>query len=103
MMMAQTTTGPARGPRPTSSIPAISGPAVFLSSRSIGFHRSRAMAARLLGRLVAGFRHRNARLAFLNARRLAGEMAEVVELGATDAATTSDDDLSEHRAVDRED
>src|SRR6185503_16318261 len=42
-------------------------------------------------------------LALLDARRLTREVAEVVQLRATDAAATSNDDLGEHRAVDRED
>ena len=39
MTTAQATTGPARGPRPTSSTPAISGPPAARSSRSIALQR----------------------------------------------------------------
>ena len=51
----------------------------------------------------AGFRNGDARLLLANARRLAGEIAQVVELGATDAAAAHHDDLGEHGAVHRED
>src|SRR5262249_12577612 len=99
------TTGPASGPRPTSSTPAINGPTVRRSSRSIGVHRSRPMgpAGSLLGRRGARLRDGDARLLLANTRRLAGEIAEVVELGATDAPAAQDDDLGEHRAMHGED
>src|SRR5687767_2698516 len=58
---------------------------------------------RLFGRGSAGLRHRYLRLALLDARRLAGEMAQVVELGATNAAAAHDLDVGEHRAVEGED
>src|SRR5215510_650089 len=104
MMTAQATTGPARGPRPTSSIPAISGPAVLRSSRSIGFHRSRATALlALLGCGGARLGNSDAHLLFANARGFAREVAQVVQLRATNASAAHHVDLGEHGAVERED
>src|SRR4051812_25498636 len=51
----------------------------------------------------AGLRHRHLGLPLLDARRLAGEMAQVIELGAPDAATPHDLNVGEHWAVERED
>ncbi len=42
-------------------------------------------------------------LPFLDATSLAGDVAQVVQLGATNDATTHDDDIGDHRAVERED
>src|SRR5215211_1727084 len=105
MMTAQATTGPARGPRPTSSTPAISGPAVARRSRSIVLHRRRrrAPAIRLLPGAGAGGGHRRLDLLLANARGLAGEVAQVVELRAAHAAAADDRDVRPHRAVHRED
>src|SRR5689334_17423434 len=121
MMMAHATTGPASGPRPTSSIPAMSGPTDRRRSRSIVLQRSRrgdgasvrsrpsgssardTCRAQLLRGRRARFRHRDAHLLLLDAGRLAREMTEVVQLGATDASAADDVNLGEHRAVHRED
>src|SRR5437868_4496678 len=120
MMTAHATTGPARGPRPTSSMPAMRGPTDRRRSRSIVLQRSRrgdgvsvrsrasgssardTAAPRLL-RWSACLRHSDAHFLFLDARGLAGEMAQVIQLGATDATATNDLNLGEHRAVHRED
>src|SRR3990172_4171722 len=116
MMTAHATTGPARGPRPTSSTPASSGPWAARSSRSIPLHRFRRppMVGRpppngsrrdgppsLLGR--RGLRHLHAHLALADAGRLAREVPQVVELGATHPAAPHHGDLGDHRTVQRED
>src|SRR5687768_6126868 len=98
MTTAQATTGPARGPRPTSSMPAMSGPFPARSSRSSGLQR----AMQLLRR-AAGLWHLHLRLALLDARGLAGEVAEIIELRAAHLAAAHDDDVAEHRAVEWED
>src|SRR5262245_10233046 len=104
MMTAQATTGPARGPRPTSSIPAISGPAVLPTSRSIGFHRSRATALlALLGCRGARLGNSDAHFLFANTRGFTREVAQVVQLGAANAPAAHYADLGEHWAVQRED
>src|SRR3954469_9909959 len=56
-------------------------------------------------RLCDGLRARHGDLGFplSDAGRLAGEMAEVVELGAANASATHDLNLSDHRAVKRKD
>ena len=59
--------------------------------------RSRTVLLRL------GARDLDSHLSFLDAGRLAGEVAQVVELRATDAATADDRDGGDHRAVRRED
>ena len=53
--------------------------------------------------LRLGARDLDARLSFLDASRLAGEVAQVVELGAADASTADYRDGRDHRAVRRED
>src|SRR5688500_6209057 len=106
MTTAHATTGPARGPRPTSSTPASSGPRDSRRSRSSALQRrgtSGNVRVRLLRRGRARLRHRHLRLALLDARRLAGEVAEIIELRAPHAATAHDLDLGQHRAVKRED
>src|ERR1044071_8560530 len=102
MTTAHATTGPARGPRPTSSTPAISGPCCARRSRSIVLQRIRAAPAQLLFGRSRG-RHGDADLLLLDARRLAGELAKVVQLRPTHAAATQDGDVRDHRTVHRED
>src|SRR5689334_20706465 len=69
-------------------------------------HRVRPRAARPRLRLLRGRRarlgHRNTHLLLLDARRLAGEMTEVIQLRAANAPTPNDQNLREHRAVHRE-
>src|SRR5258705_5276698 len=101
MTTAHATTGPASGPRPTSSIPARRGPRETRSSRSTVLQRGMPGVARPL--LRGGARLRDADLHLLDARRLAGEMAQVVELGPAHAAATDDIDVGQHGALDRED
>src|SRR4051794_34870742 len=101
MMTAHATTGPARGPRPTSSIPASRGPRDARSSRSRALQRRTREPAAVLLRGRA--RLRDARLHLLDARGLAGEMAQVVQLGAAHAAAADDRDVGQHGAVERED
>src|SRR6476661_7487157 len=101
MTTAQATTGPARGPRPTSSTPAMRGPREARSSRSSVLQRG--MPCRGSGLLRGGFRLRHARLLFLDASGLAGQVAQVVQLGAPHTATTDDVDVGQHRAVQGED
>src|SRR6185437_16237220 len=105
MTTAHATTGPASGPRPTSSTPAMNGPTMPRSSRSIGFHRSRAMGRVPSRPLLGGGSSRlgHAHLLFADARGLTGEIAEVVELCAAHTAAAHYYDLGEHRAVHRED
>src|SRR6476619_7402963 len=100
MMTAHATTGPARGPRPTSSIPARRGPRESRSSRSRVLQRGTVAPRPVLlgGRAGLG----NAHLHFLDARGLAGEMTQVVELGATDTAATDHVDVGQHGAVEGE-
>src|SRR5881396_1552502 len=86
MTTAQATTGPARGPRPTSSTPAINGPWTRRSSRSTGRQRIRRPAFDLLFRRSRGRHDDAAALLFLDARRLAGQVAQIIQLGATDAS-----------------
>src|SRR6185503_3718784 len=57
----------------------------------------------LLGRRSAGLRHRHARLLLADARRLAGEVAKVVELRAANAAAANHRHFGQHGAVHRED
>src|SRR5688572_15274586 len=44
-------------------------------------------------------RNRHAHLLFLDARRLSGELTQVVELGPADPAPAHDDNIADHRAV----
>src|SRR5688500_7207060 len=95
---AQATTGPARGPRPTSSTPAINGPCWLRRSRSIVLQRMRRGAVGLLFRGTRS-RYQHAHLLLLDARRLAGELAQVVQLCATNASAAHHGDVADHRAV----
>src|SRR6185503_7335981 len=95
------TTGPARGPRPTSSTPAISGPCCWRRSRSIVLQRMSPRRRLLFGR--SGRRHDHLGFLFLDARGLAGQLAQVVQLRATHAAAAQYLDVADHRAVYRED
>src|SRR5437868_1563248 len=101
MTMAHATTGPASGPRPTSSTPAISGPCWLRRSRSIVLQRMGDWPRLLFRGPRSGHHHFG--LLLLDTRRLAGELAEIEELRATDAAATDDRDVADHRAVHRED
>src|SRR5687767_8135853 len=115
MMTAHATTGPARGPRPTSSTPASSGPCVARNWRSMPLHRflpsampetmsSRAPRQRFSSALGRGcFGNRDANLLLANARGLAGERTQVEELRPADTPAAHDCDLGDHRTVDRED
>src|SRR6185503_10997568 len=106
MTTAHATTGPARGPRPTSSTPASSGPRETRSSCSSALQRRGTARGEWCGLLRggrAGLRHGHLGLPLLDARRLAGEMAQVVELRAPHAAAAHDLDVGQHRAVERED
>src|SRR5256714_716060 len=120
MITAHATTGPASGPRPTSSMPAMRGPTDRRKSRSVVLQRSRrgegasvrsrascpsardTAALRLLRDRRARLGHRDTHLLLLDASCLAGEMTEVVELRAPHAPATHDRNLGEHRAVHRE-
>src|SRR6478736_6821611 len=105
MMTAHATTGPASGPRPTSSTPARRGPREVRSSCSSALQR-RGTAGEWCGLLRgrgAGLRHRHLGLPLLDARRLTGEVAQVVQLRAPHAATPHDLDVRQHWAVERED
>src|ERR1019366_5602191 len=126
MTMAHATTGPARGPRPTSSTPAISRAPSLRSSLSIELQRGmvsgadagcrmrntwplrgrgirRRSAAELLGLGRARHRNDDAHFPFLDARGLAGHVAKIEQLRPTHAAAAHDGDLGEHRRVHRED
>src|SRR5579862_2465636 len=98
MTTAHATTGPASGPRPTSSIPAMYGPSWPRRSRSMAFHRR---ATPLFG--SRRLRNQNAHPLFLDPARLASEATEIEQLGATNATTANHRDLSEHRTMRRED
>src|SRR6478752_5997778 len=106
MTTAHATTGPARGPRPTSSTPASSGPRETRSSCSSALQRRGTARSEWCGLLRggrAGLRHGHLGLPLLDSRRLAGEMAQVVELRAAHAAAPHDLDVGQHGAVERED
>src|SRR5688500_13899106 len=97
---AHATTGPARGPRPTSSTPAISGPCCKRRSRSIVLQRM--AAVRGSGGLVFRgpcSRHDDSHLLFLDARCLAGELAQVVQLRPAHATATHHLNVADHWAV----
>src|SRR6185437_4183207 len=99
MTMAHATTGPAREPRPTSSTPAMSAPPLRRSSRSIVVQRARC-TIRVFARCeLRGLADLN--LALLDPRRLAGGIAQIVELRATHAATANHVHVAEHGAVER--
>src|SRR5712691_5298545 len=51
----------------------------------------------------SGTRHHDAHLLFLDARGLAGELAQIVKLRATHASTANNDNVRDHRTVHRED
>src|SRR5689334_8454056 len=99
MTMAQTTTGPARGPRPTSSTPAMWREPAWRSERS----RALQPPAKELRLRLARDGDLHAGLLLGDARGLAGHFAEVEELRAAHTATAHDLDLGEHRRVERED
>src|SRR6185503_13675239 len=65
-------------------------------------HRSRVGAGGLLFR-GASRRNGHALLLFLDARRLAGQVAQVVELGAANPPAADHRDVGDHGAVERED
>src|SRR4029078_12709695 len=118
MMTAHATTGPAMGPRPTSSTPARRGPRSARRSLSMCVQRLRRYGARPFAvgffepssatplrpveLLRLGARNLHARLSLLDARCLSGEMTEVVQLCTAYAATTDNRDGGDHRAVHRE-
>src|SRR5438105_15306031 len=95
MMTAQATTGPANGPRHTSSTPAMHGPSGRRSSRSMPLHRDRCRVPRATALLGGGacFRNDHAHLLLLDARGFAGEMTQVVEFRAAHAAAAQHFDL----------
>src|SRR5688572_19867863 len=103
MMTADATTGPAREPRPTSSTPAISSTPDRRSSRSIPLQRAYRGSRRppvtslLLGGVL------RARLLRANARCLATQLAEVIQLRAPDLSAPHDRDVADHGAVHGED
>src|SRR6202011_583846 len=90
MITAQATTGPAIGPRPTSSTPARRGPL----AAPAGCLR---LGSSLCWRLAA--RNNDFGLPLSDSRGLSGQVAQVVQLGATDASTANNRDLRDHRAV----
>src|SRR5262245_36559920 len=86
---APATTGPARQPRPTSSVPATyTNPA-----RRSAFSRVRVAGTRVTRPLLLG--------AVLHARRLALQIAQVVELGAAHARRLGHFHLLDRRRVQR--
>src|SRR5258708_11177932 len=97
MTTAHATTGPARGPRPTSSIPAMCGPSWPRSSRSMALQRATISARR--GRL----RNHHANLLLFDSTRLTRQLAQIEELRATHPTATNHRDICQHRAVCRED
>src|SRR5687768_2012971 len=112
MMTAHATTGPARGPRPTSSTPASSGPCVARSWRSIPLHRflpsampegKTASSDSALAFRCGRFRNTDAYFLLPNTCRLAGEGAEIEQLRAAHATATQHRDVGDHRAVQGED
>src|SRR5690606_2334286 len=99
MTIAHATTGPARGPRPTSSMPAINERPEDRSSRSRRLQRSApATCSAPPGSLAL-----RAHLALANAGGLSGEIAQVEQLRTPHATTPNDLDVGEHGAVHRED
>ena len=112
MTTAHATTGPASGPRPTSSTPATSGPCAVRTARSIhsiasATDRSQRRRDAAADDLSSARRRRRAvgrdDLALADAGGLAGDVAQVVQLRAAHEATAHDGDVGEHGAVDRED
>src|SRR6185295_9456207 len=102
MMTAAATTGPARGPRPASSTPAIRVTPVFQAFASyrygaVGGGTPGGASLLLVG--GGGGRH-DAGALFLDARRLARERAQVVELAATDLPAAHHVHLLDARRVD---
>src|SRR6185503_17892071 len=94
--------GPPRGPVRLRLLPRVAGHVVR------GGHArscSSAFAAAGLLRLFHGSRrrHQHASLLFLDAGRLAGQGAQVIELGLTDATAADHLDVADHRAMHRED
>src|SRR5690348_348098 len=65
--------------------------------------RRAARSTRLLSGRIAGFGHGDTHLLFLDAGRFAGEVTQVVQLGAAHPPTAHDLNLGEHRAVHGED
>src|SRR5688572_21227440 len=104
MMTAHATTGPASGPRPTSSTPASIGPDASRNSRSIVLQRRRlrSITSALDFGLGPGHNDR-ATLLFANPRRLAREVAQVIELGPANTTAANDYDVADHRAMHGED
>src|SRR5438874_13090931 len=84
---AHATTGPARGPRPTSSIPAMCGPTWPRSSRSMAFQRATVSAR------GGSLRDHYTNPLFPDAARLAGQLAQVEELGAANTTAADDRDV----------
>src|SRR5215212_8735521 len=97
------TTGPARHPRPTSSVPAIERKPKSRSRRSTtDISATRASSAKREPRTFSsGLRFLPLAL-FFDARGFAAEVPEVVELCAADAAMTFNLDLVDRRRIQRE-
>src|ERR1051326_7653115 len=98
------TTGPARQPRPTSSVPAIERKPKSRSRRSIAdISATRANSANTRATRRSFFAALFLALAlFFDARGFAAEIPEVVELCAADAAMTFDLDLIDRRRIEGE-
>src|SRR5256885_14951662 len=91
------TTGPARQPRPTSSVPAMARKPKSRSRRStVDSSAMRASSAKSREKVFSAF------AALFDARRFAPEIPEVIELRATDPAMTFHLDLVDRRRIQRE-
>src|SRR5207237_3172007 len=94
------TTGPARQPRPTSSVPAIARKPKSRSRRSTDdISATRANSAKTCSRTSAFAAAFLTLALFFDARGFAAEIPEIVELCATDPAMAFDLDLIDRRRV----
>src|SRR5256885_3104546 len=97
-MTQAATTGPARQPRPTSSVPAMARKPKSRSRRSIAdISATRANSANTCSTRSSFFAAFLALALFFDARGFAAEITEVVELRAADPAMAFDLDLIDRR------
>src|SRR5215212_6223530 len=101
-MTQAATTGPARQPRPTSSVPAMARKPESRSRRSMAdISATRANSAKKWSRRIS-FPEGLALALLFDARGLAPELAEVVELRTTDPAMAFHLDAVDRRRVEGE-
>src|SRR5208283_3533046 len=96
-MTAAATTGPNSAPRPTSSTPATQRKPLARTSRSM------VASQRILPHAASGRMESGTLFALAQARRFALQVAQVVELGAADAARADHVDMVDHAGMYGED